>query len=210
MSVALCIFASPAVVTGAVIVIGAVVVAAAIQEGIDTYQRNASRERAKTKTQTQPSSEQEPVANRDPKPKGLGRDWLPPISSDPSERPECRTIPGPPRGGNEPHNECANKVPGNDFPGLNVLITGKSTSKSFDALVLATRTLWEVKTYNLGHQSPRSRKFLVEVKLPQLREEAKLAKECGYNFVVGVTSAEHKALLQSLEPSLAVVVMDWC
>jgi hypothetical protein len=91
-----------------------------------------------------------------------------------------------------------------------VLIIGKSTSKSFDALVLAARTLWEVKTYNLGHQSPRSRKFLVEVKLPQIREEAKLAKECGYDFVVGVTSAEHKALLKSLEPGLTVVVMDWC
>ncbi len=82
--------------------------------------------------------------------------------------------------------------------------------KSFDALVLATRTLWEVKTYNLGHQSPRSRKFLVEVKLPQLRAEAKLARDCGYNFVVGVTSEEHKALLKSLEPNLTVVVMDWC
>ncbi len=208
--VGLCLFASPVVVTGAVIVIGTVVVAVVIQEGINAYERNASRERAKPKAQPHPSSEQEPVANREPKPEGLGRDWLPPVSSDPSERPECRPIPGPPRGGNEPHNECANKVPGNDFPGLNVLIRGKSTVKSFDALVLATRTLWEVKTYNLGHQSPRSRKFLVEVKLPQIREEARLAKECGYNFVVGVTSAEHKALLQSLEPNLTVVVMDWC
>ncbi|QSQ27657.1 hypothetical protein JY651_23315 [Pyxidicoccus parkwayensis] len=208
--VALCVFAAPEIVVGAVIVIGAVVVAATIQEGIDAYQRNASHEREKSKTQTLPSSEQEPVANSEPTPKGSGPDWLPPISSDPSERPECRPIPGPPRGGNEPHDECANKVPGNDFPGLNVLITSKSTSKSFDALVLATRTLWEVKTYNLGHQSPRSRKFLVEVKLPQIREEARLAKECGYNFVVGVTSAEHKALLRTLEPNLTVVVMDWC
>jgi len=208
--VALCVFAAPEIVAGAVIVIGAVVVAAAIQEGIDAYQRNASRERAKRTAQTRPSSQQEPVTKREPTLEGLGPDWLPPISSNPSERPECRPVPGPPRGGNEPHNECANKVPGNDFPGLNVLITGKSTSKSFDALVLATRTLWEVKTYNLGHQSPRSRKFLVEVKLPQIREEARLARECGYNFVVGVTSAEHKALLKSLEPSLTVVVMDWC
>ena len=209
-AVALCILAAPAVVTGAVIVIGTVVVAVAIKEGIDAYERHASRERAKPKTQTRPSSEQEPVTKREPKPEGLGRDWLPPISSDPSERPECRPLPGPPRGGNEPHNECANKVPGNDFPGLNVLITGKSTSKSFDALVLATRTLWEVKIYNLDHQSPRSRKFLVEVKLPQIKEEAKLAKECGYNFVVGVKSAEHKALLESLDKTLTVVVMDWC
>jgi hypothetical protein len=210
VSVAVCIFASPVVVTGAVVVIGAVVVAAAIQEAINTHQRNASRERAKSKAQTRPSSEQEPVTSREPTPKGLGRDWLPPISSDPSERPECRPIPGPPRGGNEPHNECANKVPGNNFPGLNVLIAGKSMSRSFDALVLATRTLWEIKIYNLDHQSPRSRKFLVEVKLQQIKEEAKLAEECGYNFVIGVKSAEHKALLETLDKTLTVVVMDWC
>jgi hypothetical protein len=57
--VALCVFASPVVVTGAVIVIGTVVVAVAIKEGIDAYERNASRERAKPKAQTRPSSEQE-------------------------------------------------------------------------------------------------------------------------------------------------------
>jgi hypothetical protein len=82
VGVALCVFASPAVITGAVIVIGTVVVAVAIKEGIDAYERNASRERAKSKTQTRPSREQDPVANSEPKPKGLGRDWLPPISSD--------------------------------------------------------------------------------------------------------------------------------
>jgi hypothetical protein len=204
--VALCVFAAPEIVAGAVIVIGAVVVAAAIQEGIDAYERNASREREKPNTQTQPAKE--PLANRTPKPERspLGPDWLPPISSDPTERPECKPIPGPPRGGNDPHNKCADQIAGNNFPGLNVLIKGKS----FDALVLATRTLWEVKTNNLDNQSPRSQKFLVEVKLPQLREEAKKARECGYNFVVGVKSAAHKALLESLDNNLTVVVMDWC
>ncbi|MBN1208959.1 MAG: hypothetical protein JXB05_29140 [Myxococcaceae bacterium] len=73
MGVALCVFASPVVVTGAVIVIGTVVVAVAIKEGLDAYERNAARERAKPKTQTRPSSEQEPVANGEPTPKGLGR-----------------------------------------------------------------------------------------------------------------------------------------
>jgi len=68
-AVALCVFASPAVVTGAVIVIGAVVVAAAIHEGLNAYERNASRERAKTQPQTRPSREPESSANRKPKPK---------------------------------------------------------------------------------------------------------------------------------------------
>jgi hypothetical protein len=202
----LCVFAAPEIVIGAVVVIGVVVVAVAIKEELDAYERNASRERAKPKTQTRP--DQEPLANRTPKPEGspLGRDWLPPISSDPRERPECKPIPGPPRGGNDPHNECADKIRGNDFPGLNVFVNGKH----FDALVLATRTLWEVKTNNLDKHSPRSQKFFVEVKLPELRREASLAKACGYNFVVGVRSAAHKELLENLDNTLTVVVMDWC
>ena len=69
-AVALCVFAAPEIIAGTVIVIGAVVVAAAIQEGIDAYQRNASRERAKPKPQTRPSREQESSANRKSKPKG--------------------------------------------------------------------------------------------------------------------------------------------
>jgi hypothetical protein len=207
MGVALCVFASPAVVTGAVVVIGTFVVAAAIQEGLNAYQRNASRERAKPKAQTWPSSEQEPVTNREPTPKGLGRDWLPPASSDPTERrPECRPIPGPPRGGNVPHNQCADKIPGNNFPGLNVFVNGKH----FDALVLATRTLWEVKTDNFDIHSPRSQAFFAKVKLPEIQREARLAKECGYDFVVGVKSAAHKAALAQLDKTLTIVVMGWC
>jgi hypothetical protein len=48
------------------------------------------------------------------------------------------------------------------------------------------------------------------VKLPEIRREAKLAKECGYNFIVGVRSAAHKAALEEQEPNLTIVVMDWC
>jgi hypothetical protein len=65
MGVGLCVFASPAVVVGAVIVIGTVVVAVAIKEGLDAYERRASRERARP----QASNKQEPSANRKPNPK---------------------------------------------------------------------------------------------------------------------------------------------
>jgi hypothetical protein len=189
-----------------VIVIGTVVVAVAIKEGLDAYERNASRERGKPKTQTKPTKD--PLANRKPEPKEspLGRDWLPPISSEPTERPACRPIPGPPRGGNDPHNKCADKIRGNDFPGFNVLVNGKH----FDALVLATRTLWEVKTDNFDIHSPRSHAFFAKVKLPEIQREARLAQACGYNFVVGVKSAAHKAALEKLDDTLIVVVMDWC
>jgi hypothetical protein len=207
MGVALCIFASPAVVTGAVIVIGTVVVAVAIKEGIDAYERSASRERAKPKTQTQPSREQEPVASREPTPKGLGRDWLPPVSSDePSERPECKPIPVSHRGGNDPHDACADRIPQNSFPGWDVLVNGKQ----FDALVLGTRTLWDIKTDDFTKHSRRSQQFFIEVKLPELQREKRLAEECGYDFIVGVRSEAHKTALIRADRSLKVVVMDWC
>jgi hypothetical protein len=160
--VALCVFAAPEIVVGAVIVIGAVVVAAAIQEGIDAYQRNASRERAKPKTQTRPSNQQEPVTKREPKPKGLGPDWLPPASADPTERPECKPIPVRHAGEDVPHNECADKFPPNRYPGMDVLVKeyeqikkerdaaaacgygfviGVSTQAHKDALLQRNRTL---------------------------------------------------------------------
>ncbi|MDY7225021.1 DUF6310 domain-containing protein [Hyalangium rubrum] len=82
--------------------------------------------------------------------------------------------------------------------------------KHFDALVLATRTLWEVKTDNFDIHSPRSQAFFAKVKLPEIQREKRLAEACGYNFAVGVRSAAHKAALLRLDPKLDIVVMDWC
>ncbi|MDC0707953.1 DUF6310 domain-containing protein [Stigmatella sp. ncwal1] len=145
-AVALCIFASPAVVTGAVVVIGAVVVAAAIQEGINTYQRNAARERAKPKTQTRPSSQQEPVTKKEPKPEGLGRDWLPPASSDPTERPECKPIPVRHAGEDIPHNECADKFPPNRYPGMDIFVAGQTQCQAcFDVCWKTGQWLAEIE-----------------------------------------------------------------
>jgi hypothetical protein len=206
--VGLCLFASPAVITGAVIVIGTVVVVAAIQEGIDAYQRNASREHGKPKTQTRPSSEQEPVAEREPTPRGLGRDWIPPASSDTTERPECRPIPVPHRGGNDPHNACADLLPGNSFPGWDVLVNGKH----FDALQLATRTLWEIKTDNFDTYSDFLQGQVLRDQVLEMRSERALALACGFDFRVGVRSQAHKEALEDEASDLKgfIVVMDWC
>ena len=205
----ICILVAPEIVVGAVIITGVVVVAVAIQEELEAYKRRASHERAGPEPHPGPSTQQETAANRKPQSEGppVGRDWLPPVSSDPTERrPECKPIPGPPRGGNDPHNECADKVPGNDFPGLNVLVNGKH----FDALVLATRTLWEVKTDDFEKQPSRSQDFFVRMKLPEIKREKRLAEACGYRFIVGVRSKAHMAALRRAEPSLLVVLMDWC
>jgi hypothetical protein len=48
------------------------------------------------------------------------------------------------------------------------------------------------------------------VKLPEIQREKRLAEACGYNFVVGVKSAAHKAALEKLDKTLTIVVMDWC
>jgi uncharacterized protein DUF6310 len=179
-----------------------------VQEASNDYERRASRERARPESQTQPSNKQNPLANRKPKPEGsASEDFFPPLPKQPRpRRPECEPIPGPPRGGNDPHNLCADNIPNNDFPGLNVFVNGKH----FDALQLATRTLWEVKTDNFDKHNRRSQQFFIEVKLPEIRRERRLAEECGYNFVVGVRSEAHKAALEEQEPTLNVVVMDWC
>jgi hypothetical protein len=121
--------------------------------------------------------------------------------------PRCKPIPLPRhRGGHDPHNECADKMPGNTFPGGDVYVNGKN----FDALQLATRTLWEVKTDDFEKQPTRSQQFFVEMKLPEIQRERRLAEECGFEFVVGVRSEAHKAALLRADPSLDVVVMNWC
>ncbi|HYO72194.1 MAG TPA: DUF6310 domain-containing protein [Archangium sp.] len=120
--------------------------------------------------------------------------------------PKCKPIPVPHLGGNDPHNECADKVPNNSFPGWDVLVNGKK----FDALQLATRTLWDVKTDDFDKHASRSQEFFIRVKLPEIRREKKLAEACGYKFSVGVRSKVHLTALRAAEPSLTVVLMDWC
>jgi hypothetical protein len=200
--VALCIFAAPEIAVGAVVVISAVVVAAAIQEGIDAYQRNAARERAKPNAQTRPSREQDPVADREPKPQGLGRDWLPPISSDPTERPECKPIPVRHAGEDVPHNECADKFPPNRYPGMDVLVGGER----FDALQVGVRVLWEIKTHRFDTYPDFIRSREIEKELEQIEKERRAAEACGYDFIIGVSTQAHKEALLREDRSLNIVV----
>jgi Family of unknown function (DUF6310) len=112
----------------------------------------------------------------------------------------------PHAGGNDPHNKCADKIPHNSFPGWDVLIKGKK----FDALQLATRTLWEVKTDNFDTYPPDLRAIVLDDQVPKMQHEREIARACGFDFKVGVRSAAHKAALLKRDPTLKVVVMDWC
>ncbi|WP_223765190.1 DUF6310 domain-containing protein [Corallococcus sp. AS-1-6] len=208
LGIGLCVLAAPEVIVGAVIVIGVVVVAVAIKEAMDESDWPEAAEHP-IPMQRSEAAEREASRNRNPSPQPSGQDLFPPSPKDPFERdrrPECRPVLGPPRGGNDPHNECADKILGNSFPGFNVLINGKH----YDALVLSRRTLWEVKTDDFEKHSPRSRRFFVSMKLTELQREARLARECGYDFVVGVRSEAHRSELKLADPSLHVVIMDWC
>ncbi|WP_342742384.1 DUF6310 domain-containing protein [Stigmatella aurantiaca] len=181
--------------------IGAVVVAAAIQEEIDAYQRNAARERAKPTTQTRPAKEL--LANRAPKPKGSPTgDIFPPISSDPRERPECKPIPVRHAGEDVPHNECADKFPPNRYPGMDVFVGGER----FDALQVSVRVLWEIKTHQFDSYNDFIRDREIEKEIKQLTKERDAARACGYDFIVGVSSAAHRLALLKQEPTFKIVV----
>ncbi len=114
----------------------------------------------------------------------------------------------PHRGGNDPHNECADRVPQNSFPGWDVLVNGKN----FDALQGVTRTLWEVKTDHFDTYTDDLQDIVIRGQVPKLLIERDLARACGFDFRVGVRSATHKAELESAAPELKglIVVMDWC
>ncbi|HYO70534.1 MAG TPA: DUF6310 domain-containing protein [Archangium sp.] len=215
MGIGLCVLTAPELVVGAVIVTGVVVVGFALKEALDAYElKGVEPEEVRPSPETKPVSEtkpapQKPLVERRPQPEPKGPDFPPlgPIeTSERERRPECKPIPVPHLGGNAPHNECADKLPNNSFPGWDVLVNGKN----FDALQLTSRTLWDVKTDDFDKQPPRSQRFFVKMKLPELRREARLARECGYDFVIGVRSAAHKAVLFEEDPTLKVVVMDWC
>jgi hypothetical protein len=201
MGVALCVFASPVVVTGAVIVTGTVVVAVLIKEGIDAYARNASRERAKPKTQTRPSKE--PLAKRAPKPAGsrTGDIFPPPPETKPRSL-KCEPIPVRHAGEDVAHNECADKFPPNRYPGMDVFVGGER----FDALQVGVRVLWEIKTHRFDTYNAFIQDQEIEKEYEQIRKERAAAAACGYGFVIGVSTQAHKDALIARDPSLDVVV----
>ena len=207
--VGLCILAGPEI-AGAVIVIGVVVTAGAIAAELYAYARRAwpapeaeaVREAVKPAPQPQPT--REPVANHQPKPEGspLGPDLFPPESLERDGRPECKPIPVPHRGGDAPHNQCADSVPPNRFPGMDVLVDGIY----YDALQVGVRVLWEIKTDQFDMYSLFLQRQVVQNEIIQLKKEQKIAVECGYDFVVGVSSAAHKAALEREARELKIVV----
>ncbi|MFP2902663.1 DUF6310 domain-containing protein [Corallococcus sp. 4LFB] len=202
-----CVLAAPEIVVGAVIVLGVVVVAVAIKEELDAYElRHHYPEEAGPARETRFAA-REVVANRKPKlePEPAGKDWQPPVPPVPVDRTRhasCEPVPVPHAGEDNAHNECADKFPPNRYPGNDVLVNGKR----FDALQVGVRVLWEIKTYQFDTYSDFLKERVIEQQVEEFQEDRNIAEECGYRFVVGVSSTAHKEALLRLDPSLQIAV----
>jgi hypothetical protein len=210
-----CVLAAPEIIVGAVIVAG-VVVGFAIKEALDTYAEKRGLPQVRPAPETRPVPETKPAPpkpspKRRPKPEPKGPDFPPvePPETSERERNRCEPVPVPYHlGGNKLHNKCADRIPNNSFPGGDVFVNGKN----FDALQLATRTLWEVKTDNFDTYTDDLQGIVVESQVEKLRHERALALACRFNFRVGVRSPAHKVALELADPELKglIEVMEWC
>ncbi|NVJ26729.1 hypothetical protein HUW62_36475 [Myxococcus sp. AM011] len=203
--IGLCVLAAPEIVAGAVIIVGVVVVGVVIKEALDAYELSgSSQEEVEPAPQTKPAS-QEPSSNRKPKPEPSGQDGFPPSPTEPvagERRPNCRPIPVPHAGGDDPHNECADRFPPNRYPGMDVLVGGKL----FDALQVGVRVLWEIKTDQFDTYNAFLKGQVVKDQVAKMREERDIALSCGYGFVVGVSTEAHKDALERAASELDIVV----
>jgi hypothetical protein len=203
-----CVLAAPELIVGAVIVTGVVVVGFAIKEALDAHALDMGRPEVRPVPETAPAP-QKPSPKKRPKPEPKGPDFPPvgPVEVTERDRPRCEPDPVPYHlGGNKLHDKCADRIPNNSFPGGDVFVNGKN----FDALQLATCTLWEVKTDNFDTYPPELRKIVLDDQVPKMQHERALALACGFDFKVGVRSAAHKAALLKRDRTLKIVVMDWC
>lgn len=85
---------------------------------------------------------------------------------------------------------------------MDVLVGGVS----FDALQVGARVLWEIKTHQFDTYSDFVQDKEIEKEMKQLNRQRKAAAACGYDFVIGVSTQEHKLALLEADSSLGVVV----
>jgi hypothetical protein len=148
-----------------------------------------------------PRASQEPEANPAPEGPRANRS-APPAPVTTARRPECQPIPVPHAGGDDAHDECADKFPPNRYPGNDVLVDGKR----FDALQVGVRVLWEIKTHRFDAYNAFIRRMTILKELPLLQEARDKAMACGYGFVIGVSTQEHKDALLERDFTLNIVV----
>jgi len=209
VGIGVCVLAAPELVVGAVVVVGVVVVGFAISEALEAYEKRGRPQVRPPPTrpvpETRPAPEARPVAEtkpvpqqpkmkRRPKPEPSGGDWPPPLPPGPTdwERDrKCEAYPENHRGGDKAHNDCADWYPPNRWPGKDAVVGGKA----FDALQVGARVLWEIKTDEFGRYSEFLKKQTVADEVEEFEKDSRIALACGYAFMVGVSTEEHKAAL---------------
>ena len=147
-----------------------------------------------------PGAQPKPEAAPDPDSSRSSRGPPAPVIAE--RRPECEPIPVPHRGGDDPHNECADRVPPNRYPGKDVLVNGKR----FDALQAGILVLWEIKTDRFDTYNEFIQEQAIRKQMPDLIEERNIAASCGYGFVVGVSTEAHRAAILREDIGFVVVV----
>jgi len=220
LGIGLCVLAAPELAVGAVVVAGAVVVGFAISEALVAYKKRRRPQVLPPPPlpvpETRPVPEVRPVTEtkpappelkkkRRPKPEPTSQDWPPVPAPEPTDRErerKCEAIPVPHKGGNKAHNRCADSYPPNRWPGKDAEVAGKS----FDALQVGVRVLWEIKVEYFDGYTDFIKKITVEREIKELREFREIAEACGYAFRVGVISAAHKAALLKVDDNFDIVV----
>ena len=212
MGLGVCVLAAPELIVGAVVVTGVVVVGFAIKEALEAYELKRGRPQVRPVPTTRPVPEAKPApqtqlqTKKRPEP-GPSRPDVPPLwppETSGREHPKCEPIPVKHRGGDNTHNECADKAPPNRYPGMDVLVNGKH----FDALQVGVRVLWEIKTDQFDTYSDFLQSQVIKDEVLEMREERDIAAACGYGFVVGVSTEAHKEALLFEAPELEVVVTE--
>ncbi len=207
VGVGLCVLMAPEIVVGAVIVLGVVVVAVAIKEELEAYElrqrypEEAGATRGTNAISQEASSKHKP--RREPEP--AGQDWQPPVPPPTVERTRhvsCEPVPVPHAGHDTPHNECADTFPPNRYPGMDVFVGGVR----FDALQAGARVLWEIKTHRFESYSRFIQDQEIRKELGQLDRERDAALDCGFDFVVGVSTEAHRLALLRQDSTFKVVV----
>ena len=210
MGLGLCVLAAPELVVRAVVVTGVVVAGYLINEALNTYELRRGRPETRPESEPHPVSVTEaappkPSPEQKPSPEPKGPD-LPPVGpmdiTERARRRRCEPVPVPHKGKDEAHDQCADQFPPNRYPGRDVLVDGVS----FDALQVGVRVLWEIKTHRFDTYPDFLQDKEIDKEMKQLDKQRKAARNCGYDFVVGVSTEEHRLALLKRDSTFKAVV----
>jgi hypothetical protein len=206
MGLGLCVLAAPELAVGAVVVTGVVVAGYLIKEALNTYELRRGRPETRPEPEPRPvpvTKTAPPSSSPEQKPKGPD---FPPVGptevTERERRRRCEPVPVPHEGRDDAHNRCADQFPPNRHPGMDVLVDGVS----FDALQVGVRVLWEIKTHRFDTYPDFIQDKEIDKEMKQLDKQRKAARGCGYDFVVGVSTEEHRLALLKRDSTFKVVV----